>query len=363
MKKQLDQRGAVSLISVVIFIIIITIVILAYLASALSQQRSAVNYDMSTRAYYSAESGIQDALRAFKADPGLNRPDCKPFLGGDSQGRLGDTSLKPSGQPYDYGLSYTCQIIDRTPKNISGTTSPFPNQSTAMFRLNPVSLPSSGNYVLRIRWSLKPTNTTPVSNLPAARENSQQTLPQITDWKNANGEFNSMLRVSLINHPKTAISRDAIGQSVAFLNPAKQNSSLAFTKGSANSGDTLISNADCQSTSGYFCEKTINLNGYDFGSDILYLRVGSIYRSTDFEVTLSRGGIDVELADTQATIDVTGRAKDVYRRVRQAFPIAGGYFNDTTPDAAVISAEGICKLFSVTDKPEEFNSKCNPLTD
>ncbi len=370
MKKRLDQQGAVSLISVVIFIIIITIVIMAYLASALSQQRSAVNFDMSTRAYYSAESGIQDALRAFKADPGLNRQGCQPFIGGDTQGRLGDTSLDASGKAKDYGLSYTCQIIDRTPTDVTGTTAPFPNQETAMFRLSPVTIPDNGgDYELRIRWAKKPLSDGSVAGtLPTytARSNESQDLPQITAWRDGSNSFYPMLRVSLISHPKANISRDTIRQNVAFLNPARDNSSLEFKKSGTNAGEGLVSNADCrQSASGgsYFCEKTIKLSEYDFTADALYLRVGSIYAATDFEVALMKGNASVKLADVQATVDVTGRAKDVYRRVRQAFPIAGGYFVDTTPDAAVISAEGICKLFSITDKPEEFNSKCNPLTD
>ncbi len=343
---RLNQKGAVSLISVVIFIIIIMIVIMGYLASALSQQRTATNFDLSTRAYYSAESGIQDALRALADNPSLSKNTCTPY-GGAAAGKLGNTN------GYDYGLEYTCQIIDPEPGEVRGITEP--NQTTAMFRLNPKT---NNAQKLRIKWSL--TNQ---SNGVVYEARDRQDLPQITDWQ-AN-KFNPMLRISLINHPLSSITRNQISQRVAFLNPADTDDPITFKRNADVAESDTLTNANCTNrTNEYRCEKIITLDGYDFGADAVYLRIGSVYAATDFQVELlDSNNNPIDLTQTQVAVDVTGRAKDVYRRVRQAFPLSGGYFEDHDIDAAVVSAEGICKLFSITEKPEDFNAKCNPLTD
>lgn len=358
--KRVNQQGAVSIISVVIFITIITIIVSAYLVSALSQQRTAANFDMSTRAYYAAESGIQDALRELQKNPAsiIEKTDCKPFIGGSGTGDLGSV---------DIALSYTCQLIDTSPKAITGSVEP--QETTAMFRLVPKSAANNlagNNFKLRLSWSMPPVPSEggldPVEPL-VARSNDAKDLPSITQWKDANdNRYHAMIRLNVLSHPLgNSLNINDVTQNVSFLNPTNAEDELTFTKAGTLAQDKVLSNAQCANSGEYLCKKDINLNGYDFTSDAVYVRIGALYGKTDFQLELiDNTGRSVELVSAQATVDVTGKAKDVYRRVRQAFPLSGGYVLDDEPDAALISGEGICKYFSVTNNPADFKSKCDP---
>lgn len=360
--KKLNQNGAVSIISVVIFILIITIVVTAYLGSALSQQRTSVNLDMGTRAYYAAESGVQDAARGLNADISLTQNTCKSstgsFIGGN--GVVGASD--------QYGLSYTCQIIDPSPTEITGSVD---SSTTAMIRITPEGTPSTPNAIL-LKWSLK---TKPSEPVLYPRNDNTQSLKKLSDWQDAAGnKWHPMLRVALLSHPLTgSFNRNQIGQNVVFLNPkagnfASPNSVTAFSKGQnpydATVKENMINDATCvlsNAATDYSCEQLITLTdgGYSFSQDQLYVRIGSLYGATNFSMQVLEDDQPFPLKNVQATIDVTGRAKDVYRRVKQAFPLSG-YVEDTNTDAAVVAGEGICKQFSVTNNPSEFDSKCNP---
>ena len=117
--KRLNQSGAVAMISVVIFSIIITILVSAYARTIISQQREAINYDLSTRAYYAAESGVQDVIRELKnpdSDVTKNgQQNCKGasgYLGKNSSGKLGESD----------SLVITCQLVDLTSDGIRDVT-------------------------------------------------------------------------------------------------------------------------------------------------------------------------------------------------------------------------------------------------
>lgn len=363
--KRLNQEGAVSIISVVIFITIITIVVSAYLVSAISQQRTAVNFDMGTRAYYAAESGVQDMVRYAAQTPTVDptKDDCLPLKGGAESGQLGNE---------DYGVTYTCQIVSSKPTEITGQARP--NEVTAMFRLSPgASVGATPKLV--IKWSsstsLASTSVSPGGAPPETlvpRTDGSKVLPQLTNWKNSNGQaYHAMIRLNVVSHPKTGpFGSSAIKQHVIFLNPASTAEPATITQDSDSVGsEGRITNARCVessgATAGYSCEMSIDLKDYKFDDDSVYVRVGALYRPTNFSVQLMENPTTpVSLINAQATIDVTGRAKDVYRRVKQTFPIKGGYFEDRGPDAAVVAGEGICKLFSITNDPSNFSSNCDP---
>ncbi len=350
--KRINQSGAVSIVSVVIFITIITVVVFAYLLSSLSQQRNAVNFDMGTRAYYAAESGIQDAVRAMNPGSIVGKEDCKPFNGGSS-GKLGASAV-------DYGLDYTCQIIDPTPADITGVIEP--GGKTAMVKIEPASVGNNPGKLV-IKWSQK-TDSGEEPLIP--RDDGTQSLKKANQWSSNAGKWHSMLRLTVIDHPLTGpFSRANINQRVAFLNPVKDDVSLTFDKNLALSPENLISDAKCErsdnASSEYSCTKSITLTGYDFNAHTLYVRIGAIYRTTEFSLQIiDSANNPIQLNNAQVVVDVTGRAKNVYRRVKQAFPLTN-YVEDTETDSAVIAGEGICKNFSVTTVPTEFFEQCDPL--
>lgn len=383
--RRLNQNGAVSFLSVIIFTIIISVIILAYMQSATQQQRNASNYDFSTRAYYAAESGIQDTIRAFKSDTNLRqngKTDCGP---------LAPNNAGTIGAGPEYGLSYTCQLVTARPEAITGTIGP--DSGTAMIRLDASGSPIQGNpdrYRLIIRWSLPSADGDRI-----ARTNSQPQFEQLNSWNSSN--YHALVRMSLIKAPKIGtFSSNDISQRVLFLNPVHPDNG-----GVGNKPDLLSSNASLETQqaelfhnarcydsgsipstgvsppphNGYACvasftlDNTTGSGNYNLSTNAVYLRLSALYTTTNFSVSLgvqNAPATTYPLANIQGVMDVTGKAgTNVYRRVQQAVALNTGYSIDNEPDAALIGAEGICKYFSLGTTSATFNAnpKCNPLTD
>lgn len=370
MNKKLDQNGAVAIITVVIFSIIISVLITAYLRSAVVQQQESLNYDFSNRAFYSAESGVQDTIRAIKVN-GANLTDkdsCDPFSGSDS-----DFSAE------SFGLSYNCQLLTIAPSDITGSVQP--NKKSAMIKLEPSDPVSILSPKLVMRWSLQVQSAgSPTIFYP--REDGSKLFSPTSKWllnDNQATPLHPPLKVAVIDHPVSAgFQRSDINQRVVFMNPtdqANKQGDVNFTKPDdiAVQQDELLNNAECyvsdsasipSSMKSYSCKQTIDLAGYSFTSSTIYVRVGSIYRATDFSLELLNGGTPVALNNSQVIIDITGKSGDsTYRRIKQAVPL-GNYQVQYGPDAAIVAGEGICKQFGLGTDPSVFerNAGCDPLS-
>ncbi len=372
MNKKMNQSGAVALISVVVFATITTVVITAYLRSAVSQQKESVNYDLNNRAYYAAESGVQDAVRAIKNTPAsaVDKDTCTPLAGG---GLVGTSA--------SFNLSYTCQIVDVDPAELTGTVSP--NSQSVMIKLDPAVAPPAGQYKIVVRWSPK-SNT----NVLYPRGTDTPLFPPNNLWfqgGDTTKPVHALLRVSVITHPNGSFNRTNINQRVAFLNPTDSTAAGSIPP-SGNGGwvlfDTgddiltqqegLFNNAECYesddpaipATMGtYSCQRTIRLTNYNLANPT-YIRIGSVYRSTDFSVTLTNSSdVVIPIKNSQITVDVTGKAgENTYRRIKQTVKL-DGYKIDSGPDAALIAGEGICKQVTLGTGVSTYQSGCNPLTD
>ncbi len=345
--KKLNQQGAAAILSVVIFSIIITVVVTAYLRSSLAGQVEAMNFDYGTRAYYAAEAGIQDAVRALNTDPTLSKDTCDTFIP-TSTGDLG------AGM----GLSYTCQLIDSTPSTINFNVAQDKN---GMSRMQPADLTGlTGDFNLVVRWSKKIGN-----ELLKARPGSDSVFPSQGEWS---GEaWHPALRVSLLSYPKDS-SSPSIAQRVMFLNPLSSGAGVptinrvATTKN--QSSEQMVQSSQCydgdsgSSFGDYLCQQTLRLSAYDLTNNALFVRAHSLYASTDVELFLTptSSTTPVPLTGSVVQVDVTGKAGSTFRRVRQSFNLNNGVIIDNLPDAAVVGGDGICKYYSITDDPADFKN-------
>lgn len=368
-RTKLNQDGVVSLISILLFTLIITVLTLAYLQSAIRQQRNALNYDLSTRAYYAAEAGAQDAIRGLQTNP-ADKTACAPFIGGDPNGTVGESA---------FNLSYSCQLVTLNPSQITGE---LLAGETAMIRLDPSTLPApAGPYRMYVRWSLRS------AEVRAPRSTTDPIFPPNDNWSEGDVPVHSLLRVGVISAPRANPTRDNIKQRVIFLNPTNQ----ASVNNDSSLGDAgypvltvanddilpqqenLVNNAACFSSNGatradfegYACKRTVLLRGYDLNSQTIYVRLGALYKNTEFSITLVPQPLGsrtpILMQNNQAVIDVTGSANgEVFRRVQQRVSL-GGYVRESGTDAALIAGEGICKLFSITNDPSGYDEGCDPL--
>lgn len=375
MNKKLDQTGAVALITVVIFATIITVLITAYLRSAVSQQKESITYDFSNRAFYAAESGVQDTIREIRTNPALltDKTICTP------------RSALANFEAANFGLSYNCQLITLTPEALTGTVEP--NRQSAMIRLEPVN-PVVTNPRLVLRWSsqLPIGSTDPV--LYPRQDQTKLFKPTSKWWWDGQPTkiIHPPLRVSVFDHPISGnFTRVKINQRQVILNPTPAGPvypAVDFTRLNntvpapvQTQQEELINNAECYDSNvtpspaanmaSYSCKQTIDIsNGYSFSSSAIYARVGSIYGATNFSLELLSDGTPVPLKNSQVLIDITAKAGDnTYRRLQQAVPVTNFQLQNG-PNAALLAGEGICKQLVLGTDTSVFNSNpgCNPLT-
>ncbi len=325
---QKQQTGAVSMITVIFVSVILSVLTTSFIRLTINEQREAIDDDLTTRAYYAAESGVQDAITAIKNNSvdAARAAECRPNSG---DGVLSNFD--------GLDTAYTCQTIALAPVDYQASLS----EGEAVF----FKLDSGADNIssLKISWHiLGDSNDSDGRNVVA---HNSAILPQSGNWGDGSGNsFPAMLRTQLISVPEVNVTRSSINNYVGFLNPTN-NAAAVTTPAGMNGG---VSSAACNfgvSDGAYVCSITIgSLN--DSANDY-YLRVQALYRTTHVKIEIFAGGSLVKLVDVQAVIDVTGRAGDVYRRVEERVDLTP---NSLWPNYAILSAEDICKNFVITDK-------------
>jgi len=110
---------------------------------------------------------------------------------------------------------------------------------------------------------------------------------------------------------------------------------------------------------GYACSVKLDLPvPINAGSATGFLRLSALYNASDYSVTLFSGATQVQFDNVQPSIDSTGRANDLYRRVSTRVTLTDSSF--IYPEAAVDLTGNFCKNFVVTDKTTDYSNSCTP---
>lgn len=341
-----NQFGAVSMITVVFIAIILTVLATSFIRLTINEQRESVDDDLTTRAYYAAESGVQDAIAAIKdqfAHPGdpahrVNNPDeCTPDSSGDLSG---SSSLD---------AEYTCQIIDLTPDDYladleKGETEQFIIDSESGDDVNTVN----------ISWHINAAKNSGGDGGFDLRSSVASSLLKDYEWysdpanPSDDNKFPAMIRLQMISTPHSGVTRSSIDSYTLFLNPTLGGSHASINDLTAISLNHGIRNVPCNNTAAvgeYVC--TFSINSLADDTHDYSIRVQALYNPTHIKIdATTSAGVAVSLINAQAVIDVTGRAGDVYRRVEERVDLSPDYLS---PEFAILSAEDICKNFVITD--------------
>lgn len=368
--KKLNTKGAVSLLTVVIFATIITVVIAIYARIAINQQGESINYDLSNRAFYAAQGGFEDTVRAI--DDGTIK--ASDYASTDYA--KNECALKPDGNSGQISsqsdVGYTCQLIDFTPSEFT-ITDLEENQSILVPLIPRTPSPGTADYKLVLTWS--PSNN--------ARVASGKTLPTRTYWNNlSSGGAPPMLRSMFFWFGSGSLSRGSIKNQSLFLNPYDP-ASVANADGAVPESPTInlagnggaaiippnqqgrqdvIENASCVSGAGGNCSITIKIASADLSAQKLFLVIKPIYRSAqNISIVLQNSaGTVLPFGTGQAKIDITGHANNVYRRIVQNYSY--GTYKVTKigfPDYSIVGGNGICKLMTLTASSVNSDPACN----
>ncbi len=341
-----NQHGAIAMITVIFVAILLTVITTSFIRLAVNEQREATDDDLTTRAFYAAESGVQDALRAIENNqisgaPLANADECAPESGDGSLSVTLDTA-------------YTCQTIKMVAPNYEADLA---KDEQVFFKLD-----SGSNNIASFTVSWHKYGDEADGTNAILRGTADTWLPTTGVWNegtpptNLHPPYPAMLRLQILEVPNSDITRQKIdnGNSVGFLNPTDSATS-SIGLAAVNGG---VTNAHCDvtglSSGQYACKMTVK--DLDDTNNSYYLRIGSLYRKAFVQVVAYTDDLatnPVSLHGAQAVIDVTGRAGDVFRRIEERVNLA----NDSMwPPYAIESGESICKDFVITKDSNEFIS-------
>ncbi len=331
-----DEKGFVSIIVASILMVLVSLVVLGLATIMQREQRQALDRQLSTQAFYAAETGVNDLANVLD-DPALpiekdycDLPSSAPF----------NTFNNGVIRSDEQDVKYTCLIYDKTPGDLVFTDT----ITTSASEVFPIQ-PESGNEVGNVTFTWNgPSNSTSVDdsgdctgNLPASFAN--ESIP--------------MLRVDLIAAPAGAsFDKTVVLANTAsyYFIPAKGACSSTFTAtnsenftsaSGANAGQLVYVNCDESNP----CAVTVNIDT-PTRYNRYYARVKSVYNSVGtLNVTATDGTGDFEFLNAQTLVDVTGKANDVLRRIEVRI---SNEPNFDRPEAVLeTNNSGFCKTLGV----------------
>lgn len=321
-----DENGIVSLLAAFLTMLTLTLIVVGLAGIARREQREAINRQLSTQAFYAAESGVNDAEAAVKN--GSITTDITTCA---------SPSLPNKNLTTDGNIQYTCVLIDLDPPTVE-----FGSIDTDTKTLVPID--NTNLTSLTFSWHAKadPTDVF-ATQCPL--------LPPVSTWGLATG----ILRISLI--PLDTLSRAALTSNTftAYLYPQAGNCPGAsgipngFLSYGASSGAAqgAIVGGNCStSNTPRFCKVTIQnlpVTGRGF-----VLSLKSIYRGSTVSMCANACDGSTTIEGPQILVDATGKANGIVRRIQSRRSLSTTD-SSLTPDYTLQTAESICKRLILTN--------------
>jgi Tfp pilus assembly protein PilX len=333
-----NESGLVSLVVTVIIMVVLTLITLSFSQLMRHEETQALDRQLSTQAYYASESGINDTIKDFKA--GVAMP---------PDGNTCYNAPNPSIVSGDSNIAYKCILVNKNPNNLD-----FSSVDTAQSILTKVQSADLTKNVDNIVISWQGTTST---NTPRPNALGTQ-LPTVANW---GANTIGMVRVSIYPIPPAGANRATLNSLARtfFLYPTDSGGggsvklNLNGPGGSAEL-DGTIKPVDCTFSGGpatdigpYKCNLSVDISnsgptsyaGYSY-----YIRLKSIYSKTSVNIIANDkngGGTQLNLAGAQVSIDATGAANNVKRRVNARLSQISEY---SWPEFAIETTDNICKL-------------------
>ncbi len=313
-KTHKNQSGFASIVIALILIIVLSLITLAFAQMSRREQRNALSRQLATQAYYAAETGINDTWKILPSIPSENDP--KKCLNPS----VVTPNLNPSIDPTT-GVSYSCILVDKTPGTLVKKPV-IPNSSWYTTFATDGDLNS-----LNIKWN----STTPGKT---SKGSSPGKFTPSAGW----GNHPAVLEVSLTPlSGSTPPSRDDLMNNTftVFLYPSSNSGAINFDTQPSAQGQII--SGGCMAAG---CSATIGgISGSV--SDHYLVRIINYYDTSELYIADAKdsAGNPLNFVDAQATIDATGKARNVLKRLQVAVPINQPY---NLPDYA-LEAQNLCK--------------------
>jgi Tfp pilus assembly protein PilX len=316
------QKGFVSIIVAAVLMILLSLVTIGFSRLMQREQRQALDRQLSTQAFYAAETGVNDVNAKLKS--GTLTPEEKTTC--DVSGDWNDGIVDPNTPE----VVYTCLQYDRSPLDLVFTDT----INTTSSKVFPVEADSAINKVV-IEWSDEGSG----NNLDASSTTACAGAATVPFPSSFSSGTVPVLRVDLIQVPAAFNRQNLIDNTASlYLYPKDCGTNTVTFANYIGASTGGVVEVDCSTT----CKLTID----GLSENRYYARVKSIYRDVGtLRVTaLDAADALLELKNAQTLVDSTGKANDVVRRIEVRIADAPNY---RWPEAVVETSEGLCKLLQI----------------
>jgi Tfp pilus assembly protein PilX len=376
-----SEAGVISIFSVMFFIIFISIITVGFMKIISDEQQQAVNNDLSASALAAANSGVEEAKRVLlfcqavtsasdraACDSVLNNTtDCDALssnstitgaLGITVNGTEGVVSENPS-----YLQRWTCLTI-------ATETSDVNDVAVSRGQSELIPLAGVGSFAtLQLDWHATASDREGVPpGYPAGINRISQ-----PEWSDA--RYPAAMRVEIISHPTDAAnlgSIDANTKTMVFFPSSIGSPVVMYTLATSDvrvtDPNTRLTPSPlpvpCSSAATYACSVRINFTGMPSTAPATteyYARITPLYANTHVHLALYNStatftpATRVNFNNVQPEVDVTGRANDLFRRVKARVQYDATQY---MPNYAIESGQSFCKDMLVTDAVATSQSYC-----
>lgn len=318
-KLNVNQQGMVAIITTMILMMVISLIVLGFSQVMRRNQRQTLDTQLSSQAFYAAESGLNLAKEKLAANSSYRSDNCA-----DANG--------PSSSDYQLdgdNVKITCLLVSGVKDLVFSDLS----TDSKVALIDPAGEGAVG--AMYINWQASSLH----GNINSC---TGQALPVAASWNCSQ----PVLRVDLVPLADDgSINRNSLvnDQFTAFLYPDRNRNGItdvSWTSGSGSSKGAII---------GAACIRGVNPNErHDCTVKITgasakryAIRMMGLYLPAD--VTVHVAG-NPELLGAQVVADSTGRAADVLKRVQARIRLGSSI---DVPDFALDSGNALCKQYEV----------------
>lgn len=355
------DKGATAIFLVVFATLLLTVITVSFTRLMINEQNRSLDNVLSQAAYDAALTGVEDAKRVIMLCDGGKQTACDAISAHDcyttslvtnvpsgNETLIQDSSGSTSSS--DMNQAYTCvKVSTETDDVLLNIT---PNTSYM------VALKATGTFdTIKLEWHSSKDGTAALAGCGSGP--ASVVLCDQTTWTRSN--LPALLQAQLITPGSNIASLNDLDKKSAgntiFLRPTSAGStSKALTNFdrfnlSVTDGYSPNQPVEVRCTTGgistYACSIELEL-GKDISladQNMAFLRLSPIYREAGVRITLYKGSTLVKFNGTQPSVDSTGRANDIFRRVDAR--LDKGVSNFPYPQNAIDLSGSLCKDFTV----------------
>ena len=370
------ESGVTSLFIVLFATLLFTVITVGFLSLMINDQRRAVDSEWSDGAYDSALAGVEDGKRLLdlcRKSPGSEA--CKAIaqkkcntvsaagLVVEKNGEVLVRSQSGGGslEGNSGNQAYTCVIINRDTPNYKGEL----KEDESVL----IPLDSGGKEFnsVRLSWFMAKDSSTGKATFAT----SGVSLPKRALWSTTITRP-PIMRMQFMQYNRDAIDLAKFNENeyahTAFLYPSRvgiSNVNLAtddpraledFSSPASSLEKTMPRAVTCvENIISYSCSTVIGLPnpGIAPSAREALLRVTAIYGATSYQLEMMKDNSIVNFVDVLPSIDSTGRAGDIFRRVEARIDMTGAA-SEPYPRATIDISGNLCKNFRITDAPKAW---------